>query len=353
MTQKQIFIAQKIPWFGKLNLRSQQAALMAFRQEAMLKAKRLELSRNIAKAYYELGFVASSQNTVEKLISMLEQLLRVSETKYATGNGLQQDVLLAQVELSKLLDETLSLESKRRALEDRINGFLNRENFTPVDPPKRLSYPALSLSVEELQARALKMNPWVEVRQAEIDQAGVAIELARKDYLPDMDFKVAYGQRDENQMGQDWADFVSASVVINIPFWKKNRQDKKLAATRSRHRAAVASYKNLVKSLPHQIDALSTDIRNIQKNYRLITDALIVQAEQWAHSSLSAYEVGKVEFNTMINAQIRLLRFQLQAENYLFNLYQKRVELEEVLGAPLLSQEPGENSSRSLEENKS
>jgi outer membrane protein TolC len=115
----------------------------------------------------------------------------------------------------------------------------------------------------------------------------------------------------------------------------------------------VASYKNLVKSLPHQIDALSTDIRNIQKNYRLITDVLIVQAEQWAHSSLSAYEVGKVEFNTMINAQIRLLRFQLQAENYLFNLYQKRVELEEVLGAPLLSQEPGENSSRSLEENKS
>lgn len=353
MTQKQIFIAQKIPWFGKLSLRSQQAALMAFRQEAMLQAKRLELSRNIAKAYYEMGFVASSQNTVEKLISMLEQLLRVSETKYATGNGLQQDVLLAQVELSKLLDEKISLESKRRALEDRINGFLNRENFTPVDPPESLSYPALSLSVEELQARALKMNPWVGVRQAEIDQAGVAIELARKDYLPDMDFKVAYGQRDENQMGQDWADFVSASVVINIPFWKKTRQDKKLAATRSRHRAAVASYKNLVKSLPHQIDALSTDIRNIQKNYRLITDALIVQAEQWAHSSLSAYEVGKVEFNTMINAQIRLLRFQLQAENYLFNLYQKRVELEEVLGVPLLSQKSGENRSLSLEENKS
>jgi outer membrane protein TolC len=74
-------------------------------------------------------------------------------------------------------------------------------------------------------------------------------------------------------------------------------------------------------------------------------DALIVQAEQWARSSLTAYEVGKVNFNTMINAQIRLLRFELQAENYLFSLYKKRAELEELLGAPLLSQNLGDNIS--------
>ena len=351
MTQKQIFIAQKIPWFGKLNLRSKQAALKAFRQEAILKTKQLELARNIAKTYYELGFVVSSQKIIDRLTGMLDQLLRVSETRYAAGKGLQQDVLQAQVELSKLLEEKITLERKSRVLEDRINSFLNRESFTPVTPLESLPYPDLKLNVEELQDIALKTNPWLAVRQAEIDQAGAAIELARKDYLPDMDFKVAYGQRDENQMGQDWADFVSVGVVINIPFWKKSRQDKKLAATRSRHRAAVASYKNLVKSLPHQIDALSTDIRSIQKNYRLIKDALIVQAEQWARSSLAAYEVGKVEFNTMTMAQIRLLRFELQAEKYLFSLYEKRVELEEALGAPL-SQDYAQHSLQSQKEKK-
>ena len=335
MTQKQIFIAQKIPWFGKLKLRSQQAALKAFRQEAILKTKQLELARNIAKAYYELGFVASSQKIIERLAGKLEQLLRVSETRYAAGQGLQQDVLQAQVELSKLLEEEITLERQHRLLEDRINGFLNREGFLPVAPPENLPYPDINLNVEELQNLALKTNPWLAVRQAEIDQASADVELARKDYMPDMDFKVAYGQRDENQMGQDWADFVSASVVVNIPFWKKKRQDKKLAATRARHRAAVALYKNLLNSLPHQIDALSTDIQNTQKNYTLIKDALIIQAEQWARSSLAAYEVGKVEFNTMTMAQIRLLRFELQAEKYLFNLYEKRVELEEALGSPL------------------
>jgi len=276
MTQKQIFIAQKIPWFGKLSLRSQQAAMKAIRQEAILKAKRLELAREIAMPYYELGFVTSGQKTNERLIKMLTQLLRVSETRYSTGQGLQQDVLQAQVELSKLLDEQITLAKKRRTLEDRINSLLNREPFIPVTPPESLPYPDPALKIEELQTRALTMNPWLKVKQAEIELAGVGIELARKDYWPDLDFKVAYGQREEDFNGRDLPDFISTSVVMNIPFWKKTRQDKKLEATKFNHQAALQSYQNLANGLPHKIDALVTDIRNLQKNYKLITDALII-----------------------------------------------------------------------------
>ena len=80
-----------------------------------------------------------------------------------------------------------------------------------------------------------------------------------------------------------------------------------------------------------------------KKNYKLIADALLVQAEQWARSSMVAYEVGKVNFNTTITAQINLLRFELQSENYLFSLYRKHAELEEVLGAPPLPQDLSDN----------
>jgi hypothetical protein len=37
----------------------------------------------------------------------------------------------------------------------------------------------------------------------------------------------------------------------------------------------------------------------------------------------------------MLNAHIRLLRFDLRAKQYLFNIYQKQAELEEILGGPL------------------
>jgi outer membrane protein TolC len=336
MTQKLISLAQKIPWFGKLDLRSQRAALKAVRQEAVVETKRFELARKIATTYYDLGFVASSLDNNTRLTEIINQLLRVAETRYATGRGLQQDVLQAQVELSKLLDERIILKRKRRTLEDRINGLLNRESFSPVPPPPQtLRYPGIQLDVKALQSRAIKENPGLRVRMVDVDIAATEIELARKDYWPDMDFKVAYGQRDEDRTGRSLPDFVSASVTINLPVWKKYRQDPKLAASLKNHDAAVKSSRSLVKSLPFKVDALATEIRDLQENYRLFSDALILQADQWANSSLAAYEVGSVEFNTMIGAQINVLRFDLQAKNYLFNIYQKRAELEEVLGGSL------------------
>jgi outer membrane protein TolC len=335
MTQKQIFIAQKFPWFGKLDLRTQRAALIAVRQQAILEAKKMELARKIALAYYELGYVAASLEINARLISIVNQLLGVAETRYATGRGLQQDVLQAQVELSKLLDEKITLEKTRRNLENRVNELLNRESFATVYPPKDLSFPDLKLEIEALQKKALEANPELKIRMAQINIAEKEIALARKDYWPDMDFRLAYGQRDQDRTGRDLPNLVSGSVTMNIPLWQKNRQNSKLASTKKAHQAAVNFYQNLVESLPHRVDALVTEIYDTQRNYRLFSDALLLQTEQWASSSLSAYEVGEVEFNTMIGAQIRLLRFELQISNLIFRIYQKRAELEEVIGGPL------------------
>jgi outer membrane protein TolC len=89
------------------------------------------------------------------------------------------------------------------------------------------------------------------------------------------------------------------------------------------------------------VDALVTEIRTSRENYKLYTDALLFQAEQWARSSLAGYEVGKVAFDTMINSQIRVLRLELKADRYLFAVYQKQAQLREVLGGPPVLQPPG------------
>ncbi len=146
---------------------------------------------------------------------------------------------------------------------------------------------------------------------------------------------MAYGQRDDDPTGRDRPDFFSGTVTINVPLWAKSRQNKKLAASKKSHEAAIKSFRNLAESLPYQVDALATEINNTQKNYKLYVDALLVQAEQWARSSLAAYEVGKVEFNTMVSAHIMLLRAELQAKRYLYSIYQKLAELQEVIGGPL------------------
>ncbi len=334
MTQKQIFMAQKFPWFGKLNLKSQQAGLKVVRQQAVLEARKLELARKIASTYFELGFIAKGQEINLRLADMMKQIIRNAETRYATGRGLQQNIFQAQVELSKLIDEKIILGKKRRVKVDRVNELLNRLGFTPVNPPASIKCPDQKLNADNLTPMALKQNPWLKVKGIETDQARLGIKLAKKDYWPDMDVKVAYGLREE-VMDQDLDDFVSASVMMNLPLWQNKRQDKKLTATEKNLDAAIKSYENLADTIPHKIDALVTEINDIQKSYKLYKESLIVQAKQWAKSSISDYEVGKVEFNTMINAQIRLLRFELQSEKYLFEIYQKLAELEELIGGTI------------------
>jgi cobalt-zinc-cadmium efflux system outer membrane protein len=337
MTQKQVFIAQKIPWFGKLSLREQKQALSASRQQAILEAKRFELARKIATAYYQLGFLSASLEINGRLMDIVGQVLKVAETRYGAGKGLQQDVFQAQVESSKLLDEKITLERKRRIAEDRINELLNRENFQRVSQPKDLSSPEIEFALSTLQEQALRGSPWLKAKRTEIEMAEIDIQLARKDYRPDMDFIVGYAQREEDLTGRDLPDFFSASMVINIPLWQKNRQDKNLAAKQKSLQAVKKSYEQLIHTLPHRVDALATDIHETRENYKLFSGALIVQARQWAKSSLDAYVVGQIEFNSMISAQIRLLNFDLMAKKYLFDLYQKRAELEEVIGGPIES----------------
>ena len=334
MTQKTVFLAQKFPWFGKLSLKSQRQALMASEQQAMLDAKQLELARKIATAYYELGFVATNLDINERLTDMVNQLLKVAETRYASGEGLQNDVLQAQVEMSKLLDEKIDLDKRRQTWRDQINELLNREHFMAVTPPMDLGYPDLKLNSQALKEKSLANNPWLRVRQAKVGQSEVEVNLAKKDYWPDMDFRVAYGQRDNDPNDGNRPDFFSATVTVNVPLWAKSRQNKKLAASKKGHDAAIKSYRNLAESLPYRVDALVTEIKDTQKNYSLYADALLVQSEQWARSALAAYEVGEIEFNTMINAQIRLLHNELRAKRYVYTIYQKLAELEETIGGP-------------------
>jgi len=335
MTQKQISIAQKFPWFGKLDLRSRRAALAVKQKEMVLDAKRLALAEKIATAYYDLGFIAKSQKVNIRLAQMLKRILRAAESRYVTGKGLQQNVFQAQVELSRLSEETISLRKKRRVIEDRINELLNREQFESITPPSELPSPYFALSIPALKQIAKNKNPGLKAKEIEIMMAQTGIDLARKDYWPDMDVKVTYGQREENRTGQNWDDFFSTSVVMNIPLWQKTRQDKKLAAVTASHRSKEQSYKNLAESLNHKIDATATEILGLQESHLLYTDSLIPQSQQWARAAIDSYEVGKIEFDTMINAQIQLIKFELQKQHYLFDIYQKRAALEEMIGQPI------------------
>lgn len=333
MTQKQISFAQKIPWFGKLDLAQQAAELKAVEQEHMVEAKRLSVRRQIKDAWYELSFAEQSIDINRKLNSIVTQVQQIAETRYATGEGVQQDILLAQVKQSELLDERVSLESRARMLQDRIGELLNREELLSVSSDQT-AIPDISwLEPGRLVEVGLKNNPLITARRAAVMQAEAKAELAAKDYMPDMDLKVSYGQRDEDPVtGKDRADFISAGVTLSVPLWQGSRQDSKYEGSIKRLASAKKSLLALERSLPHRIDGLLAEIEGALETRQLYLDEITVQAAQLADSSLAAYSVGKVEFSTMLSARVRLLQVELKAHRYEYLICKKLAELEETVG---------------------
>lgn len=352
MTQKQISLSQKVPWFGTLDLKERGALLSALKLEARFKAKQLEIVKQVRKAWYDLAFVEKSLQVNGGLQEMVNQILKVTEKRYATGKGLQQEVLAAQVQLSELIDERVNLKSEKRKLLDRLGSLLNREEpFMESGIEESLPQP-LDFNISSLNQATLQQNPLLAERSLAVEKAQVEVQLANKAYMPDMTFKAGYGQREDDPVtGSDRADFFSASVSLTVPLWQGSRQDSKLAAAERRLVASKKSVAGLVASLPHQVDSLVSEIQGAVENYNLFKDALTVQAGLLAESSLAAYSVGKVDFGTMLSSRIRTMRYELKAENYKYKALKKLAELDELAGEPVLTVRDAEEHSAASVEN--
>jgi outer membrane protein TolC len=335
MTQKQVSIAQKLPWFGKLDLKTRKAVLAAKIAEARWQGQRLALARQIVTAYFDLALAVRGDQINTQLMDLVQQLLQSSESRYASGMGLQQDVLQAQVALSRLVDEKNDLADRRRTQNRKLNALLNRPAFQAVTPVVRMPLPPMDLDFQHLENLALRQNPDIIARGLAVEQAAVGVDLARKAFYPDFNVNLAYGFREDDRLGAERPDFFSAGVNFNVPLYQTRKQAPLLEAAAKSRQAAAEALRDLQLTLPHRIETVDSAVQRLQASYKLYTGTLLLQAGQWADSAQSAYEVGKLEFNSLINAQMQVLRLQLQADTYLYRLYQKRAELEELIGSRL------------------
>ncbi len=156
MTMKEVSISQKFPFPGKRPLMKEMAEKEAEAVSAEISGKVHQIIRDIKAAYYELSHVYRTSEVTQRNKRILEDFAKIAETRYSLGEGLQQDVLKAHLEVSKMVDELLMLDQKKRALGAKLNSLLNQPPETPLGEPEEVAFRKISLSTENLQKMALK-----------------------------------------------------------------------------------------------------------------------------------------------------------------------------------------------------
>ncbi len=312
MTQLQVGFSQALPFPGKLALREAVARHRAEAAAARVAELRLALARDVRLVWWNLYYLDRALALLARNRELMRQLVSIARTKYRVGKGLQQDVLLAELELSRLLEEELALQGLRRREEARLNALLGREAFEtvrlPAEPPVPL--PEVPREAQPLVAQALQARPLLAVRQAELEAARQALALARRDYYPDFQVSAAYGYRQDAPGGRDRPDFLSLMFSMSLPLRADRRQDRAVDERTARLAEARERLAEARLQVEREIVQALTDLRRAREQALLFETGIIPQARQTVASMLAGYQVNQVDFLNLARAQITLFRYE-------------------------------------------
>ncbi len=344
MTQKQIGIGFTLPFPGKLGLREQAANSEAQAAGQDVAEQRLLLERNVRNIWWNLFYLDRALDIVQRNRDWLRQLNTIAETRYSTGLGMQSDVLLAQVELSKLLEMELSLRASRRNMAARMNALLGRTTYTEITLPVQAAeeLPAVA-DASRLIELAQATRPLLATRRKLLEAAQARTQLADKDYYPDFKLGLAYGFRSgNNPNGSARADLASVTLGISLPLFSGSRQDQAVAQRQAEWQQQDYELQDNTLQVSSQIEQTLADYQSAREQAALFKGGLIPQAQQTVAAMRAAYQVNKVDFLNLVRAQVTLYNYETQYWKTVSSGWQALANLQAAVGAPLPT--PKENT---------
>jgi len=335
MTQLRVGLSQEIPFPGKLRTREEAARFEAESAGFDVKETRLRLIRNVHISWWNLFYLDRALEIIGRNEKLLRQFIRIAETKYKVGKGLQQDVLLAQVELSKLLDINIQLVGARRDEEARMNALMNRPTHIAVHLPGKVEESLPRMPEEsKLHQIALKARPLLASQSERIKAAEKKVNLAELDYYPDFKIGAGYGFRQGNNTGRNnsRADFLTMGVSLNLPLYTGTKQDRALEQRKAEVAKENFSLQDIREAVWAEASTALADYNKTKDQASLFKTGIIPQASQTVASMLAGYQVNKVDFLNLVRSQITLYNFETQYWRALTSARQSLARLEAAIG---------------------
>jgi outer membrane protein, heavy metal efflux system len=324
-----VSVTQEIPYPGKLAIKGKMANVAAESEWWNYEQVQWNVIAEVKDAYYDLYYLHKALEVVTKNKDLLEKFTKIAEASYAVGKGIQQDVLKAQVEVSRLIDQLTVLEQRKQTAEARLNSLLFREPETPVGKPLAPIPQDFTMGLLELNQLALTNYPSLKAQRRRIDREQYGIELAKKDFYPDFTVGVTYFNR------PGMPEMYGVNVGMKLPvYWGQKQRPAVTEATAS---AAVEKQRldNITTVLFFRIKDRLLAATTAQRLVKLYGTTIIPQSSLSLESAIAGYEVGKVDFLTLLDNLVTLLNYELNYYEQLTNVEKAIAALEPLVGLKL------------------
>lgn len=321
--------SQEVPFPGKRSLKREIATREAEQAAEEFRRVQLDVVSRVKMAYAEYAHLDIQLDILRRNKGLLEKFARTAEERYAVGEGIQQDALKAQVELSLLLDRETALAQRRESQTAELNALLNRPAAAPLGSAEHPMERTLARSVADLSAAAATHAPELKATTARVGGGEAGVALAHREYLPDFVLRGEYMHKAELQ--PEW----ELGVGIKVPLYFATKQRAGVAEAAALLAEARAAHESADRAIDARIKDLYARAHAAERLIALYHTTIIPQARLALDSATSAYQVGKVDFLTLLNSFSVSLEYEMRYHEELANFQKAMAELEAVVGEPL------------------
>ena len=311
MSGKTLKLSQNFPFPGKLSAKKEKSKQQSLWHLGVYEEAKLLLAWKVKDAYYSLVFANHALAVTDKNLKVLEDFIRLTETNYEIGKGLQQDILKAQVERSKLIDRTYTFKQEMLKALAELSNLTDRDlssaNYKITD---ETSAPPIELTLEELHDISIKNRPLFNSYRALIEQNKLQMKLARLEFKPNFKLGVSYTFREPNP-GDDGTDFAGVEFGMNIPIFVGKRK-----AAIGEAKAAIINAERQMSSFRNKVQFNIHDLflkaKKSEEQLELYKNGLIPQATLSFEAALSGYQVGKIDFLALLDSLMTIYKYELE-----------------------------------------
>jgi len=323
-------VSQEFPFPGKLGLASEEAKREAEAEEQNYRAVILDLTARLKVAYYEWLATEKAIEITHRNGDLLSRFEEIARNRYTVGKGLQPDVLKAQLEVSSLERQLAMLDEKRQRAEAEIASLLALPGIV-LSAPNDIQPTSLSMSLDDL-IKATNESPGVKTEQKMTDARAVGINRSLKDFRPDFGVNLQW-----QHTGGNFPDYYMASVEVKIPIYFARKQRYALEESHSRLDEAKQNYRSAQQRAIYQVKDQYLAIQSSERILNLYKTTLIPQASLTVDSSASAYEVGSMDFLSLVTNLTTLISLERQYNDEVVRHEEAILRLEPLVGKELIS----------------
>jgi len=321
-------VSQDLPYPGKRQLRARAAEREADSMEAQTDSARRTVVGNLKRVYFQLAYIQQTLGVLLKSDDLLNQVQSAAEARYRVGQGNQQDVLKAQLQHTKLLQEIAHHHQEEGMLEAQIKQLLGRAQESPDIVTDTLALRALPYAVAELLERAREQNPDVRSKEASTHQRETQVELAHKNFRPDFNVQYMY----EHNASQ-FRDYYVATFGIRLP--NRGRQKAELAEANENQQRAERELDAESQRVLSEVQQQYVLAKTSEERLKIYSDGLIPQSEATFRSGLAAYQSNRQDFESLLSSFLDVQNLDLEYRSELVEHESALAQLERLTGVDL------------------